>query len=55
MLFRSVGIMIGVAFILMAKMSESGGALFGVPPIIVGWAPTLLLALITTVAVARVR
>lgn len=50
-----VGIMIGVVFILMAKMSESGGALFGVPPIIVGWAPTLLLALITTVAVARVR
>lgn len=50
-----VGILIGVAFILLAKMSESGGALFGVPPIVVGWAPTLLLLLITTIAVARVR
>lgn len=50
-----VGIMIGVAFFMMTKMLESGGALFDVPPILVAWAPTLLLTLITSVAVARVR
>lgn len=50
-----VGIMIGVAFFLMTKMLESGGTLFEVSPIIVAWAPTSLLALITGIAVARVR
>jgi lipopolysaccharide export LptBFGC system permease protein LptF len=47
--------MIGVVFFLLARMLESGGAVFDVPPIIVAWAPTALLALITTIAVARVR
>jgi lipopolysaccharide export system permease protein len=50
-----VGIMIGVAFFLLAKMLESGGAVFELPPIVIGWAPTLLLALITMFALARVK
>jgi lipopolysaccharide export system permease protein len=50
-----VGVMIGVVFFLLARMLESGGAVFDLPPIIVAWAPTALLALITTIAVARVR
>jgi lipopolysaccharide export system permease protein len=50
-----VGIMIGVVFFLLARMLESGGAVFDVPPFVIGWAPTVLLALVTTVAVARVR
>jgi lipopolysaccharide export system permease protein len=50
-----VGVMIGVVFFLLAKMLESGGEVFDLPPIIVAWAPTALLALITGVAVARVR
>ena len=50
-----VGVMIGVVFFLLARMLESGGAVFDVPPIIVAWTPTALLALITTIAVARVR
>jgi lipopolysaccharide export system permease protein len=50
-----VGIMIGVVFFLMTKLVESGGTLFEVPPILVAWAPTLLLTLITGIAVARVR
>jgi lipopolysaccharide export system permease protein len=49
------GIMIGVVFFLLAKMFESGGAVFGLPPIVIAWAPTGLLALITGIAVARVR
>ncbi len=50
-----VGILIGVAFFFLAKLVESGGAVFDAPPFVIGWAPTVLLALITTVAVARVR
>jgi lipopolysaccharide export system permease protein len=50
-----VGIMIGVAFFLLAKMLESGGAVFDLPPIVIAWAPTFLLALLTTIAVARTR
>lgn len=50
-----VGIMIGVVFFLLAKMLESGGTVFDLPPVVIAWAPTVLLAVITTVAVARVR
>jgi lipopolysaccharide export system permease protein len=50
-----VGIMIGVVFFLLAKMMESGGAVFDLPPVVIAWLPTALLALITSVAVSRVR
>lgn len=50
-----VGIMLGVVFLLIAKMMESGGAVFQIPPLIVAWAPTALLAAITAFAVSRVR
>jgi lipopolysaccharide export system permease protein len=50
-----VGIMIGVVFFLLAKMLESGGAVFELHPLVIGWAPTVLLAIATTVALARVR
>jgi lipopolysaccharide export system permease protein len=50
-----VGIMIGVVFFLLAKMLESGGAVFELPPIVIAWAPTALLTLITVIAVSRVR
>lgn len=50
-----VGIMIGVVFFLLAKMLESGGAVFNMPPLMVAWLPTALLAIITTFAVSRVR
>jgi lipopolysaccharide export system permease protein len=50
-----VGIMIGVAFFLLAKMLESGGEVFNMPPLVVAWLPTVLLAVITTFAVSRVR
>jgi lipopolysaccharide export system permease protein len=50
-----VGIMMGVAFFFVAKMLEGGGDLFAVSPLVVAWAPTVLLALITSIAVARVR
>jgi|HigsolmetaAR203D_1030402.scaffolds.fasta_scaffold00022_31 lipopolysaccharide export system permease protein len=50
-----VGIMIGVVFFLLAKMLESGGAVFDLHPFIIGWGPTLLVVLVTAIGLARVR
>lgn len=50
-----VGIMIGVAFFFLARMIESGGEVFNVPPLVIAWAPTVLLTLVTAIAVSRVR
>lgn len=50
-----LGILMGVAFFFVAKMLESGGDLFALSPLVVAWAPTALLAVITSIAVARVR
>ena len=50
-----VGIMIGVVFLLLSRLMDSGGAIFDLSPLVVGWTPTALLLLITTAAVARVR
>jgi len=50
-----VGILIGVAFFFMARLIESGGEVFNAPPLVIAWTPTVVLALITTIAVARVR
>ena len=50
-----IGIMIGVVFLLLAKMLESGGAVFEVHPFVIGWGPTILLTIVTFIAVARVK
>jgi len=50
-----VGIMIGVGFFFLARMIESGGEVFRMPPIAIAWIPTIVLAIVTTIAVARVR
>jgi lipopolysaccharide export system permease protein len=50
-----MGIMIGVVFFLLAKLLESGGAVYDLSPLVIGWAPTVLLAIVATVAVARIR
>ena len=50
-----VGILLGVTFFLLAKMMESGGAVFELPPVIVAWVPTAILAVVTVFAVSRVR
>ncbi|HEX2492434.1 MAG TPA: LPS export ABC transporter permease LptG [Steroidobacter sp.] len=50
-----VGVMIGAFFFLLARMLESGGEVFELPPIAVAWLPTAVLAVITTIAVAKVR
>jgi len=50
-----VGIIMGVTFFLGAKMVEGAGEVFNLTPWFVAWLPTALLALITSIAVARVR
>jgi lipopolysaccharide export system permease protein len=50
-----VGIMIGVVFFLLARMLESAGAVFELPPVVIAWFPTVLLAFLTSVALSRVR
>lgn len=50
-----IGILLGVAFFLLAKMMESGGAVFQLPPFVIAWTPTAILAVITALAISRVR
>lgn len=50
-----LGVMVGVAFFLFAKTVESGAPVFNLPPLLVAWSPTLLLAVVTTGALARAR
>jgi lipopolysaccharide export system permease protein len=50
-----IGIMIGAAYVLMSRTIESSGQLFALPPWVVGWIPTIALAALTMVLLARVR
>ena len=50
-----VGILIGAGFVLLSRTLESSGRLFDVPPWVIGWGPTLLLAALTLVLLARAR
>ncbi|MBS0373383.1 MAG: LPS export ABC transporter permease LptG [Proteobacteria bacterium] len=50
-----IGIIIGVVYFLVNRTLENSGDVYGLEPLIVAWAPAALLALITGVAIARVR
>ena len=50
-----IGILIGAAFVLLSQTLESSGQLFDLPPLVVGWGPTVLLAALTGVLLARTR
>jgi lipopolysaccharide export system permease protein len=50
-----IGILIGAGFVLLSRTVESSGQLFDMPPWIVGWFPTALLAALTMALLARVR
>jgi lipopolysaccharide export system permease protein len=49
----AIGIGIGVTYGLVNRMLESSGDIYGLSPLLVGWAPLAVLALLTCVAVAR--
>lgn len=48
-----VGILLGVLFFLLNRTLENSGQVFDLSPLLAGWAPTLLLGLITWLALAR--
>jgi len=48
-----LGIMAGVLFILLTQTLENSGQVYELNPLLVAWGPTLLLALIATVAIRR--
>jgi lipopolysaccharide export system permease protein len=50
-----MGILVGAAFFLLAKLLANAGAVYDLQPLLIAWGPTAVLALITTVALARVR
>ncbi|MDP9066472.1 MAG: LPS export ABC transporter permease LptG [Pseudomonadota bacterium] len=50
-----IGVLLGVVFFLITGMIEKGGQLFGVDPLLVGWAPTACIYLVTFAAISRTR
>ena len=50
-----VGILIGAAYVLLSRTLESSGELFALPPWVVGWLPTVALAMFTGLLLARAR
>jgi len=50
-----IGILIGAGFVLISQTLENSGRLFDIPPWVIGWAPTVLLAALTLLLLARAR
>lgn len=50
-----VGVLIGVLYFLLTRTLENSAEVYGVEPVLVAWAPTLLLAVGTGFALARTR
>ena len=50
-----VGILIGVAYVLLNKTLINSSSVFELNPIIIGWAPTVALALFSAIGIARIR
>jgi lipopolysaccharide export system permease protein len=50
-----IGVLIGAGFVLLSRMLESSGQLFGLQPWLVGWLPTAVLAAVTGTLLWRNR
>ena len=50
-----VGIVVGVAYFLVNRTLESSGDVYGLDPLLVAWAPAAALAVVTALAIVRVR
>jgi lipopolysaccharide export system permease protein len=50
-----VGLIIGLAYYVTGGVLTSGGEVYGLDPVAIAWAPTVLLMLVTAVAFARIR
>jgi len=51
----TVGVVIGLGYYVAVQLSANTGQVFNLNPIVVAWAPTSVLILVTIVALARVR
>jgi len=50
-----IGILIGAGFVLLSQTLESSGRLLDLPPLLIAWGPTVLLAALTATLLARAR
>jgi lipopolysaccharide export system permease protein len=50
-----IGILIGAGFVLLSQTLESSGRLLDLPPLLVAWGPTVLLAALTATLLVRAR
>jgi lipopolysaccharide export system permease protein len=50
-----VGLIIGLSYYVVVQVSANTGQVFGVEPVIMAWAPTAVLVVITAVALLRIR
>lgn len=50
-----IGVVTGLAYFLASRGLADGGELYRLDPLLVGWLPTLLLAAVTAIALARAR
>jgi len=51
----AIGIGIGVVYVLINRMLENSGDVYGLSPLLVAWAPLAGLAMVTGVAISRTR
>jgi lipopolysaccharide export LptBFGC system permease protein LptF len=49
------GLGVGLAWFLLARTLSDGGAVWNLPPVLVAWVPTVLLAAAAGIALSRVR
>ena len=50
-----VGLIIGLSYYVAGEVLTSGGEVYGLDPLVIAWAPTALLVLVTGVAFSRIR
>ncbi len=50
-----VGLVVGLSYYVVGQVLASGGEVYGLDPLIVAWAPSAVLLVITTVSIARAR
>jgi len=51
----ATGLVLGIGFFLLQRMLESGALVFGGPPILLAWVPTLLMATVVITFILRAR
>ena len=50
-----VGLIVGLTYYVAGEVLTSGGEVYGLDPLVIAWAPSALLMLVTAVAFARIR